>query len=103
MQILLAEDDKVFQILLRKALAGWGYGSVLVEDGEQAWRLLSSVSGPRLAILDWVMPLADGLEVCRRVRRDNLPHYVYIIILTSRINSEDLVAALEAGADDYLA
>jgi two-component system NtrC family sensor kinase len=103
MNILLAEDDRVFQILLSTALARWGYKPVLVEDGEQAWHLLSSSSGPRLAILDCVMPLADGLEVCRRVRGGNVPHYVYIILLTSKTHSNDLVAGLEAGADDYLA
>ena len=103
MKILLAEDDLVFQLMLRKALSKWGYELVIVSDGEQAWEALRSSAGPRLAILDWVMPLADGLEVCRRVRQGHLPHYVYIILLTGKANAADLVAGLEAGADDYLA
>jgi PAS domain S-box-containing protein len=103
MKILLAEDDRVFQIMLRKTVCKWGYEVVVVGDGEQAWQQLNSKGGPRLAILDWVMPGADGLEVCRRVRSGDLPHYVYIILLTSKTDSTDLVAGLEAGADDYLA
>jgi len=88
--------------MLRNTLCKWGYEVVVVGDGEAAWQQLNSRSGPRLAILDWVMPGADGLEVCRRVRSGDLPHYVYIILLTSKKDSTDLVAGLEAGADDYL-
>ena len=73
-----------------------------MSDGEAAWRQLNSRGGPLLAILDWVMPGADGLEVCRRVRSGDLPHYVYLILLTSKSDSTDLVTGLEAGADDYL-
>jgi PAS domain S-box-containing protein len=102
MKILLAEDDRVFQIMLRNTLCKWGYEVVVVGDGEAAWQQLNSRSGPRLAILDWVMPAADGLEVCRRVRSGGLPHYVYIILLTSKKDSADLASGLEAGADDYL-
>src|SRR5579871_1281908 len=103
MKILLAEDDRTFQVLLRRVLVKWGYQPVVVGDGEEAWRELSSEMGPRMAILDWVMPGADGLEVCRRVRGGNLPHYVYMILLTSKTDANDLVTGLEAGADDYLA
>jgi PAS domain S-box-containing protein len=102
MKILLAEDDRVYQIMLRKTLCKWGYEVVVVGDGEEAWQQLNSRGGPPLAILDWVMPGADGLEVCRRVRSGDLPHYIYIILLTSKRDSTDLVAGLEAGADDYL-
>jgi PAS domain S-box-containing protein len=102
MKILLAEDDRVFQIMLRNTLRVWGYEVVVVGDGEAAWQQLNSRGGPRLAILDWVMPGADGLEVCQRVRSGELPHYVYIILLTSKKDPTDLAAGLEAGADDYL-
>jgi PAS domain S-box-containing protein len=102
MKILLAEDDRVFQVLLRRILIKWGYQPVIAEDGQEAWRELSSETGPRIAILDWVMPGIDGLEVCRRVRSANLPHYVYIILLTGKNDANDLVAGLAAGADDYL-
>ena len=103
MRVLLADDDRVFQILLEKALAEWGYETVVVPDGAQAWQHLNSPAGPRLAILDCIMPKADGLEVCQRVRKANLPHYVYIILLTAKSKFADLAAGLEAGADDYLA
>jgi PAS domain S-box-containing protein len=103
MKILLAEDDRVFQVLLQRVLVKWGYEPVIAGHGEEAWQQLSSEAGPRIAILDWVMPGTDGLEVCRRVRSANLPHYVYIILLTGRKDANDLVAGLAAGADDYLA
>jgi two-component system NtrC family sensor kinase len=103
MKILLADDDRLFQVLLRGILVKWGYEPVITGDGEEAWRQLKSDTGPRIAILDWVMPGADGLEVCRRVRSANLPHYVYIILLTGKTDANDLMAGLEAGADDYLA
>jgi PAS domain S-box-containing protein len=74
----------------------------MVEDGESAWRMLNSPEAPRLAILDWVMPGADGIEVCRRVRAATLPHYVYIVLLTGKAGEKDLLAGLEAGSDDYL-
>jgi two-component system, NtrC family, sensor kinase len=102
MRILLAEDDRVFRVLLHKVLVKWGYEPDVVGDGEQAWRALTAKGGPRLAILDWMMPHADGLEVCRRVRTANLPHYVYMVLLTGKTETSDLVEGLEAGADDYL-
>lgn len=102
MRILLAEDDRVFRVMLHRVLVNWGYDPDVVVDGEQAWNVLASKGGPQLAILDWMMPLADGLEVCRRVRSANLPHYVYIVLLTGKTDSNDLMAGLEAGADDYL-
>jgi PAS domain S-box-containing protein len=102
MRILIAEDDRIFQRLLHKVLLNWGYEPEVVDDGEKAWRLLAASGGPQLAILDWMMPRADGLEVCRRVRSGNLPHYVYLVLLTGKTEPSDLVAGLEAGADDYL-
>jgi PAS domain S-box-containing protein len=102
MRVLLAEDDRVFRVLLHNVLGKWGYEPDVVIDGEQAWRALTTKGGPRLAILDWMMPQADGLEVCRRVRSANLPHYVYMVLLTGKTETSDLVAGLEAGADDYL-
>ena len=102
MKILFADDDRVFQLALGRTLPKWGYQPVIVSDGEEAWRRLASPEGPSIAVLDWVMPLADGLEVCRRVRAADLGRYVYIILLTSRSTSEDLMAGLLAGADDYL-
>jgi PAS domain S-box-containing protein len=102
MRIVLAEDDRVYQLLLHTTLLKWGYEPVVVTDGEEAWKELNSSSGPQLAVLDWMMPRADGVEVCRRVRSGNLPHYVYIVLVTSKNEPSDLMDGFEAGADDYL-
>lgn len=101
MKVLVAEDDRVFQLLLRQSLSKWGYQVVTVSDGEEALRELQSKGGPQFAILDWMMPKMDGLEVCRQVRGANLPGYVYIILLTAKQGS-NLIPGFEAGVDDYL-
>jgi diguanylate cyclase (GGDEF)-like protein len=102
MKVLAAEDNPVFQTMLRNLLTKWGYEAVIVSDGDQAWRHLEGPDPPPLAILDWMMPGADGVELCRRVRASVREPYIYIILLTARTQSEDLVEGIEAGADDYL-
>jgi diguanylate cyclase (GGDEF)-like protein len=102
MQVLVAEDNPVFQSMLRSMLSRWGYEVVAAPDGAHAWRLLRSEAGPRLAILDWMMPGMDGPEVCRRVRALGREPYVYILLLTARTDSRDLVEGMDAGADDYV-
>jgi diguanylate cyclase (GGDEF)-like protein len=102
MKILAAEDNPVFQTTLRTILTKWGYEVILVSDGNQAWSALQADGGPRLAILDWMMPGMDGPEVCRRLRAANREPYVYVLLLTARAESQDLVEGMEAGADDYL-
>jgi two-component system NtrC family sensor kinase len=101
-KVLLADDDRVFRILLGRLLPKWGYKAIIVEDGEAAWEHIADAAGPSIAILDWVMPGVDGLEVCRRARSGHLSRYVYIILLTSKGSSGNLTAGFEAGADDYL-
>jgi DNA-binding response OmpR family regulator len=102
MRILVAEDNLVFQWGLRTMLAQWDYDVVVVSDGEEAWRQLQDEDGPRLAILDWMMPGLDGIEVCRRVRATKRTTYTYILILTGKTDSQDIVTAMDAGADDYV-
>src|SRR5439155_18284029 len=68
----------------------------------EAWAVLSGDSPPSMAILDWVMPVLDGIEVCRRVRADGERPYVYTILLTGRSDTRDVVQGLDAGADDYV-
>jgi diguanylate cyclase (GGDEF)-like protein len=102
LKILIADDDPVSRRLMERILQKSGYEVVTSENGEQALEVLSTEDGPRLALLDWVMPGLDGLEVCRRVRTRNGQPYVYITLLTSKLSSDDVVAGLEAGADDYL-
>jgi diguanylate cyclase (GGDEF)-like protein len=104
MKILLAEDSKVYRALIENLLKDWGFDLVVAENGERAWEILRQPDGPRLALLDWMLPGIDGLELCQRIRA--LPtsgSYIYTVLLTARDKKADLIAALEAGADDYLA
>jgi len=102
MKILIAEDDPAFRHLLEDTLVRWGYEVVVCRDGNEAWQALAAEDAPQLAILDWLMPGLDGLELCRRVRKEGHALYTYIILLTSQQQEEDLVAGMEAGADDYI-
>jgi len=102
MKILVADDDLVFQMLLPQMLTPWGYEVVLATNGNEAWKQVRSHGGPRLAILDWIMPGLDGLEVCRRVRAERKNDYVYILLMTANKKSGDLLTVMEAGADDYV-
>ncbi|HJS98881.1 MAG TPA: diguanylate cyclase [Terriglobales bacterium] len=100
--ILIAEDDRMFRVLLQSWLEGRGYGVTIAENGEQAWELLQSESAPKLVILDWMMPGMTGPEICRKLRAQASQQYRYVLLLTARSDKQDLVAGLEAGADDYL-
>lgn len=104
MRILIAEDDLVSRRLLETTLARAGHEVVSAEDGRQALDAFEAAGGsaPRLLILDWMMPVLDGIEVCRRVRLAADPAYVYIILLTAKGRKEDVVRGLDAGADDYI-
>jgi predicted signal transduction protein with EAL and GGDEF domain len=102
MRILIAEDDALTRRLLQKTLEEAGYEVVAVQNGRMALECLSSKVGPRLALLDWLMPGLNGLEVCREIRRHSEHPYIYMILLTARTSKEDVVRGLEAGADDYL-
>lgn len=102
MKILIADDDPIPRRLLQALLVKAGYEVVVAEEGEEAWRILQTEDAPRLAILDWLMPGVDGPEICRRVRKRTAAPYVYLLLLTSKDRKEDIVAGMEAGADDYL-
>ncbi len=98
--ILVAEDDPVSRELISTRVAKWGYNVVVTKDGAEAMTILRDNGGPSLAILDWMMPEIDGLEICRRVRETK--KMVYIILLTARGAKENVIEGLRAGADDYL-
>jgi len=102
MRILIADDEKVSQRLLEKTMKRAGYEVTVVSDGRRAAQELCRPDGPRLALLDWVMPQLDGPAVCRVVRRKRSQRHVYLILLTSKDSKEDIVEGLESGADDYL-
>jgi two-component system cell cycle response regulator len=101
MKILIADDEPVSQRLLEGTLEKLGHEVLAVEDGTQAVTALMAPDGPRLAILDWMMPGCDGLAVCREVRKRAAP-YTYVILLTSRDRRSDMVEALDAEVDDFL-
>ena len=98
--IIIAEDDPVSRDLLSTLVSKWGFRSVVTQDGHEAMAAIRAEPGPVLAILDWMMPGMDGLEVCRRVRQ--MGKTAHIILLTARGAKENLVQGLESGADDYL-
>ncbi len=102
MRVLIAEDDPSFRRLLEEKLAMWGYEVIVAENGGAALDILLSGNPPQLALLDWMMPVMDGIEVCRKVRETVREPGIYILLLTSQQRDEDLVAGMEAGADDYI-
>jgi two-component system, cell cycle response regulator len=102
MRILVAEDDAISRTLLERTLQRAGYAVISVENGAQAIAELVKQDAPRLALLDWIMPEMDGVEVCREIRRRNEQAYTYLILLSSRESKGDIVTGLESGADDYL-
>jgi phosphoserine phosphatase RsbU/P len=102
MRILIADDDRASTMMLSRTLEHWGFETVVVHDGAAAWERIGDDKAPALAIVDWMMPELDGIELCRRIRRTPPRSPVYVILLTSRTARQDLVAGLEAGADDYL-
>ncbi len=102
MRILIADDDDVLRHILQATLAKWGYEVTACRNGLEAWEILHRGDAPRLAVLDWIMPGMDGIEICRRIRNRPRERYVYILLLTAKVSKEDAVAGLDAGADDYL-
>jgi two-component system, cell cycle response regulator len=102
MRILIADDDPVSCRLLDRLLQKWGYEVIAAHNGTEAWEVLQADHAPRVALLDWMMPGLDGLEICRRVRARSSQPYVYIMLLTANDKVGNLVEGLESGADDYL-
>jgi diguanylate cyclase (GGDEF)-like protein len=102
MRILVAEDEPNFRRLLEEKLSTWGYDVVVAVNGIEALQILQAEDSPRIALLDWMMPGMEGVEVCRKVREKSNEPYTYIILLTSQQRDEDLVIGMEAGADDYI-
>ena len=104
MTILLAEDSALYRHLITGHLAEWGFDCVCAKDGLEAWDLLTKPEAPRLAVLDWVLPGVDGVELCRRLRhRPETEPYTYTILLTAKSEKHEMLEAMDAGADDFLA
>ena len=98
--IVVADDDPISRELISAVVSKWGFRCIVTQDGREAISAIRAEEGPVVAILDWMMPGMDGLQVCRRVRESG--KLVYIILLTARAAKESLVKGLESGADDYL-
>jgi len=103
MRVLIADDDPAALLLLESVLEDWGYEVMTARDGTEAWDVLRRGDAPPLAILDWMMPGLDGVEVCRKVRQASEAPYVYLIMLTGKTERHDIVRGMAAGADDYVA
>jgi len=101
-RILVAEDDPVSRRLLEVFLVKWGFEVVLATTGLEALQILERMDAPRLALLDWMMPGMEGIQVCQKLRGFKDRPYVYVLLLTARTQKEDLLMGLESGADDYL-
>lgn len=102
MDVLIAEDDPVSRLKLQRTLEKWNYNVVVCEDGDQVWDYVAKPECPKLLILDWMMPGLDGVDVCRCIREQKIEPYVYIVLLTSKSGSENLVEGMDAGADDFI-
>jgi DNA-binding response OmpR family regulator len=101
-KVLIAEDDPISRRLLEAFLTRWGYEVAVVTSGTEALQALEKKDAPRLAVLDWMMPGLEGVQVCQRIRERKDRPYVYILLLSARAQKDDLLHGLESGADDYL-
>jgi diguanylate cyclase (GGDEF)-like protein len=101
-KVLIAEDDMVSRRLLEAMLIKWGYEVTVTRDGGEAWEVLQEPDTPPIAILDWMMPGLDGVEVCQKVRQRGQEPYIYLLLLTTKGRKENIIEGLDAGADDYL-
>jgi two-component system cell cycle response regulator len=102
--ILVAEDSAIYRRMIESHLQEWGFDFTCVKDGKEAWKLLMKQDAPRLALLDWVLPEIDGVELCRRLRgRSDDESYTYTILLTAKNRKQEMLEAMDAGADDFLA
>ncbi len=102
MRILIAEDDAVSRRVLEATLLKFGHEVVVAPDGAEAWAALQREDAPSLAILDWMMPEIDGVDLCGRVRGLHTETPPYLILLTAKSGKENVVTGLQAGANDYL-
>jgi DNA-binding response OmpR family regulator len=102
MRIIIAEDDPVSCRVLEATLQKWDYVPIVTRTGDEAYAALLQPDAPRLAILDWMMPGADGPDICARVRKRPDGDSFYLLMLTAKTQKEDIVTGLLAGANDYI-
>ncbi|TQD24368.1 PleD family two-component system response regulator [Methanolobus vulcani] len=102
MKILVADDGLTSRTMLSAAINGWGHETITAADGNEVWAIMQKDNAPKLLILDWMMPGINGVELCRKLRSKMPNDAIYIILLTSKSNPQDIAEGLEAGADDYI-
>ncbi len=102
MKVLIAEDDRPSRLILEGMLKKWGYDVISTSNGEEAWQIMQGDDPPPLCIIDWMMPEMNGMEFCRKVRESSTLAFAYIILLTGKRQREDVIAGIEAGANDYI-
>src|SRR5919201_295075 len=100
MNVLIAEDDAMTRLMLQRVVEHEGHACLVAQDGLEAWQLFQ-VHSVDVVISDWLMPLVDGVELCRRVRKqmDKASNYTYIILLTVLGDREHMRTAMQEGAD----
>ncbi len=99
--LLIAEDDRVTKKIIEKTMKECGYNVFCAADGEEAYRILEN-NNIQIAILDWMLPGIEGIELSRRIRSDKEKNYTYIILLTAKKNQADMIDGFSAGVDDYI-
>jgi diguanylate cyclase (GGDEF)-like protein len=101
-RILIADDDTATRLIVRRRVESWGYTAIMAEDGTEALSILTGPNPPRIAILDWMMPGHDGIDICRILAEEDEKPFIYTILLTAKSEKEDLVIAFENGAHDFI-
>jgi two-component system cell cycle response regulator len=102
MRVLIAEDDPIGRRALEARLTKLGYEVTVASNGGEAWKLLAGDDPPKLVVLDWMMPVLDGVEVCRRLKARPDGEFFYVVMLTAKDRKSDIVTGIDAGADDYV-
>ncbi len=103
MKFLIVEDEAVSRLVLQRILQNQGYEVLVAKDGQEGWEIFQrEKKNIYLLVIDWMMPVMNGLELCKKIRKAETSHYVYIIFLSAKGEKKDIVKGLKAGADDYL-
>ncbi|HVM93515.1 MAG TPA: diguanylate cyclase [Terriglobales bacterium] len=103
MRVLVVDDSAVYRKLISGYLQNWGFDAIVAETATEAARILGTPGAPKLVVLDWVLPDIEGIDLCQRIRdAGSSGEYVYIMVLTGKDARQDMLDALQAGADDYL-
>jgi sigma-B regulation protein RsbU (phosphoserine phosphatase) len=102
MKVLIADDDTISRVAIGRLLEKWGYEVVQAQDGRETWEFLCQGDRPRIAILDWMMPEPDGVEICRYLKQEKDFPFIYTILLSVKHEKKDIVKALDSGAHDFI-